>query len=177
GNALLDDWMRKRHGVEMDFDGVMAARGTPDEKIVAHLLEDDFFKKVPPKSLDRDYFAYALKDIDGLSVPDGAATLTAFTAAAIADSVKNYVQDKPLKWIAYGGGANNPTIIRFLRNYLQTPVETASQIGWNGNTLEAQSFAFLAVRSLFGLPLTFPATTGVPEPSSGGKVFYPEVEV
>ncbi len=174
GNALIDDWLRKRHGVEMDFDGVTAARGNPDEKIIAHLLNDDFFRKVPPKSLDRGYFAYALKSIDGLSVPDGAATLTAFTAAAIADGVKNYVEGKPLKWIVYGGGANNPTLVRYLRQYLQAPIEQAAEAGWNGNTLEAQSFAFLAVRSLFGLPLTFPKTTGVEEPSCGGKVFYPE---
>ena len=175
GNALIDDWMRKRQGVEMDFDGLFAAKGTPNEKIIANLLKDDFFSKKPPKSLDRDYFFYALNNVDGLSVYDGAATLTAFTAAAIADGVKNYLPVKPLKWIVYGGGANNPSMIRYLRNYLQAPVENSNQIGWNGNTLEAQSFAFLAVRSLFGLALTFPNTTGVAEPSSGGKVFYPEV--
>lgn len=174
GNALLDEWMQKRYGVEMDFDGVEAARGTPDERILAKLFTDEFFAKAPPKSLDREYFRYALTDLDGLSVADGAATLTAFTVRAIKRAVDDFASVKPENWIVYGGGANNPTMMKYLKELFGVNVRNASEAGWNPVTLEAQSFAFLAVRSLFGLPLTFPSTTGVAEALSGGKLFNPE---
>lgn len=173
GNAIINDWMRKKHAIEMDFDGLEAARGNPDMRVVDDLLKDEFFAKIPPKSVDRNYFSFALHEVDGLSVSDGAATLTYFVAAAIKQALDNYLFIKPVKWVAYGGGANNPTLLRFIAKVLKSEVVKADELGWNGNTLEAQSFAFLAVRSLCGMPITYPETTGAPEPLSGGKLFYP----
>ena len=80
----------------------------------------------------------------------------------------------PKSWIVAGGGARNPTLLRMLAASLAPAVvETADQAGWSADALEAQAFAFLAVRSLKGLPLTFPSTTGVPQPMTGGVLVRP----
>lgn len=170
GNALIDDWMMKKHGTNMDYDGNMAAAGTVDEKIVATMMKRPYFKKAPPKTLDRDEFSERIMDnLEGASVADGAATLTAFTAQAIACGARDFLPKPPKKWIVSGGGANNPTLMRMLRQRLEAPVEVASKVGWDGDAMEAQGYAFLAARSIFGLPLSFPGTTGVPHSMCGGS--------
>ena len=169
GNALIDDWMMKKHGTNMDFDGNMAAAGTVNEKIVSLMMKSDYFAKKPPKSLDRDEFSQKISEhLEGENVADGAATLTAFTAQAAASAAKDFLPKPAKRWIICGGGANNPTLVRMLRQKINAPVALAREVNWNGDFLEAQGFAFLAVRSLFGLPLSFPTTTGVPHSMCGG---------
>lgn len=177
GNALIDDWMLKKHGTNMDFDGNMAASGTVNEKILSIMMKRPYFQKKPPKSLDRDdFYQRAMENLEGASVADGAATLTAFTAESVADSARNFLPQQPKKWIISGGGANNPTMMRMLRQKLGVPVEAARDVAWEGDFVEAQGFAFLAVRSLFGLPLSFPGTTGVPHSMCGG-MYHPVPDV
>ena len=171
GNVLVDKFMNQKYGLEMDFEGLEAARGKPDEKVIEKLLRDDFFTKTPPKSLDAGYFDYALDDVKGLALQDAVATLTAFSAYSLAQSVNDFAFTKPQKWIVCGGGANNPTLCRYIRESLGSELINSKEVGINPDTMEAQSFAFLAVRSVFGLPLTFPQTTGVAEDLSGGKLF------
>lgn len=169
GNALIDDWMLKKHGTNMDFDGNMAASGTVNEKIIASMMKRPYFKKKPPKSIDRNEFSKRImENLEGENVADGAATLTAFTAEAVAASAKDFLPKSPKRWIIAGGGANNPTLMRMLRQKLDAPVDVAREAGWSGDFMEAQGFAFLAVRSLFGLPFSFPTTTGVPHSMCGG---------
>ena len=171
GNALIDDWMIKRHGTNMDFDGNMAAAGKVNEKIVSLMMRCSYFKKEPPKSLDRDEFSKKISEhLEGESVANGAATLTAFTAQAVAAAAKNFLPKQPKRWIICGGGANNPTLVRMLRQKIEVPMDLAREVNWNGDFLEAQGYAFLAVRSLFGLPLSFPTTTGVPHSMCGGML-------
>lgn len=166
GNALLDDFMLTATGEAVDSDGREAARGTADEQWIAAALQHAFFAAPPPKSLDRNAFA-ALK-LPVMAVSDGAATLTAFTAAAIA-SIIPLLPQPPKRWIVAGGGANNPTMMRMLAERVApAQVATAASVGWSGDAVEAQAFAFLAVRSMRGLPLTFPATTGVATAMTGG---------
>lgn len=173
GNALIDDWMMKKHGTNMDFDGNMAAAGTVNEKIVAAMMKRPYFKKQPPKSLDRNEFAErVMGNLEGATVADGAATLTAFTAEAAAASARDFLPQPPKRWIVCGGGANNPTLMRMLRQKLGVLVQIARDVGWDGDFVEAQGFAFLAVRSLFGLPISFPGTTGVPHSMCGG-LYHP----
>jgi anhydro-N-acetylmuramic acid kinase len=173
GNALIDDFMRERTGTPLDRDGAQAARGAVDEAFVARVLADPFFAKPPPKSLDRNAFAAATADLAARSVPDGAATLTALTAAAAARVVA-HLPAPPRSWIVAGGGAHNPTLMRMLAQRLAPArVEAAEAVGWSAAILEAQAFAFLAVRTLNGLPITFPGTTGVREPMCGGVVASP----
>jgi anhydro-N-acetylmuramic acid kinase len=173
GNALIDDFMRERTGRPLDRDGEQAAKGRVDEDFVAQILRLPFFSQPYPKSLDRNAFAAGNIDLPSFSVADGAATLSALTAAAVARIVPQLPQ-APRSWIVAGGGAHNPTLMRMLRERLApASVETADAVGWSADAVEAQAFAYLAVRSLKNLPITFPTTTGVPRPMTGGVLARP----
>ncbi|MCI9880667.1 MULTISPECIES: anhydro-N-acetylmuramic acid kinase [Methylobacterium] len=171
GNALIDDWMRERTGRPLDDGGRTAARGRPDEPLLAWLLIHPFFARRPPKSLDRNWFSHKLAG--QLSTEDGAATLTAFTARAVARAL-DHAPEIPARWIVAGGGARNGELVRLLNYHLRAEITTADAIGWSSAYLEAQAFAHLAVRSLKGLPITFPSTTGVREPTTGGVLARPD---
>jgi len=165
GNAAIDDWCDGRTGRPVDVDGRAAAAGQVDERIVETLLAHPFFELPPPKSLDRNAFTAAA--VAGLSTEDGAATLTAFTARAIAHGLRT-LPEPPKTIVVAGGGAHNPTLLSMIRTATNLPVLTAADVGWSTDFLEAQAFAHLAVRHLEGLPLSFPGTTGVPHPMRGG---------
>ncbi len=171
GNALLDDFMYRVTSQPFDCEGRMAAQGTVDEAWIAGALQHPFFALPPPKSLDRNDFAkLVLRDMRPV---DGAATLTAFTAAAIARVVP-LLPKRPRSWIVAGGGARNLTMLRMLRERLApATVEAADALGWSTDAIEAQAFGFLAARGLKGLPLSYPATTGVPIPMTGGVIARP----
>ncbi len=171
GNALLDDFMLRATGEAIDRDGRSAIMGKPDLEWIENALKLPFFALPPPKSLDRNDFAAF--SVEGMSRKDGAATLTGFTAASIAH-VTSQLPKQPSSWIVVGGGANNPTLIQILQHRLAPgSVETGNQIGLSGDAIEAQAFAYMAVRSLKGLPLTFPGTTGVSKPATGGVLAKP----
>jgi len=173
GNALIDDFMRARTGHPLDRDGDQAARGQVDEAFVARVLAHEFFDLPCPKSLDRNAFAFAHIGLPDFSVSDGAATLSALTAAAVR-RVVDHLPASPRAWIVAGGGARNPTLMRMLAERLSpASVETADAVGWSSQYLEAQAFAYLAVRTLNGLPITFPKTTGIARPMPGGVVVRP----
>src|SRR5262245_21393119 len=161
GNALIDDFVHARTGEAYDRDGALAASGTVDRAFVARVLQHTFFAVAPPKSLDRNAFAAVAGELADASVADGAATLAALTAAAV-DRVAPHLPRSPRTWIVAGGGARNRTLMRLLAEALAPAhVETADAVGWSADALEAQAFAYLAVRTLKGFPLTFPTTTGV----------------
>lgn len=171
GNALLDDFMLRMTSEAVDRDGGMAAKGRVDEAWIARAMQLPFFSQPAPKSLDRNDFA-AIK-LDGMTTEDGAATLTAFTATSIAHTASQ-LPTRPATWIVVGGGANNPTLVRMLSDRLApAQVLRGSDLGWSGDAIEAQAFAYMAVRSLKGLPLTYPGTTGISEPLSGGILAKP----
>jgi len=171
GNALLDDLMFRTMHAPFDTEGRFAAQGYADEAWIKRALELPFFALPPPKSLDRNDFA-SLK-LGQVQPADGAATLTAFTAAAIARIVP-LLPKVPKSWIICGGGARNLTMIRNLRERLEpATVEAAETLGWASDAIEAQAFGFLAARGLKGLPLSYPATTGVPMPMTGGVIARP----
>jgi anhydro-N-acetylmuramic acid kinase len=171
GNALLDDFMLRRTGEAVDRDGRTATKGRVDIDWIKRGLNRPFFGKPPPKSLDRNDFA-ALS-VEGMTTEDGAATLTAFTAASIA-MIAPMLPKIPASWIVVGGGASNPTLMGMLTERLAPAVVTrGNDLGWAADAIEAQAFAYMAVRSLKGLPLTFPGTTGVPAPLTGGILAKP----
>jgi anhydro-N-acetylmuramic acid kinase len=173
GNALIDDFMRARTGAPLDRDGDQAAKGRVHEDVVKRVLADAFFGLPCPKSLDRNAFAFANLELPDFSVADGAATLSALTAASVKRIVP-HLPAPPKSWIVAGGGARNPTLMRMLAQRLApASVETADAAGWSSQSLEAQAFAYLAVRALNGLPLTFPTTTGVAAPLPGGVIARP----
>jgi len=170
GNAALDDWVYAHIGERYDVDGTMARAGTVDKARLAAMLDNPVFSLPPPKSLDR--FDFPMSAVEGLSGPDGAATLTAFTAASIARA-REHLPQAPVTWIICGGGRHNPVMMEELRRRLSGDVRTAEEVGWRGDFIEAEAFAYLAVRSVKGLPLSLPSTTGVPYPMIGGRLHRP----
>jgi anhydro-N-acetylmuramic acid kinase len=170
GNALLDDFVLARTGAAYDEGGALAASGTPDEALLARWLAHPFFSAPPPKSLDRN--AFDASGVENLSDADGAATLTAFTARAVA-SLLPHLKAPPKLWITCGGGARNKTLLSMLANDLSADVRASDEFGWDAGAIEAQAFAYLAVRTKRALPLTFPTTTGAPRPLSGGRLAKP----
>lgn len=174
GNAPVNDWVLKHAGMHMDYNGKLAISGKIHEKILTSLMKHKYFAIYPPKSIDRNIFNEKLEHLEGLSLEDGAATATAFAAEAVAYSVSFYLPEPPKSLIICGGGANNPTMIRFIRQRLPgIEVKTARDVGWNQDAIEAQAFAYLAARRVACLPITFPTTTGAPEPLIGGQIFEP----
>ena len=165
GNALIDDWMLKHKGMALDADGATAAAGRVDEDVLRGLLSHRFFSSLPPKSLDRG--AFDAGSLSALSVADGAATLTAFTAAAIARA-REHMHEEPELWVVAGGGRRNATLMGMIASRVQNAVVPAEAAGLSGDGLEAEAWAYLAVRSLKGLPISFPGTTGVLAPMTGG---------
>lgn len=174
GNAPINDWVLKHGGQHMDYNGKLAISGKIDGKVLAALMRHKYFAQYPPKSIDRNLFKDKLEHLEALSLEDGAATATAFTAESIAYSCALYLPEMPKCIIVCGGGARNPTLLRFLRQRLENvEVKTAGEVGWNSDAMEAQAFAFMAVRRLYNLPISFPATTRVPEPLIGGEINNP----
>ncbi len=152
----------------MDVDGVLARAGQVHTDILRLMLLNPFIRRKPPKSLDR--YDFKLDPVLALSAADGAATLTAFTAACVRASVP-LLPVEPQEWIVAGGGRRNLALLQALTKALGGAVRTAEEVDWRGDDLEAECFAYLAVRSLRKLPLSYPRTTRVPRPMRGG-VFH-----
>ena len=169
GNALMDDWAMIHTGKPVDEDGRLAKAGRIHTSRIAQFLQHPYFQRQPPKSLDRDDFAsFAAGLVEGLDAADGAATLVGFTAAAVSAATHHFPK-AARRWLICGGGRHNPVLMTALTTHLGIPVEPVEAVGWDGDAMEAQAFAFLAVRSLRGLPLTYPETTGCNAPLSGGR--------
>ena len=166
-NAPINDWVERETGDRMDRDGALARAGRVDEARLARLLDHPYLTAVYPKSLDRFDFPAAMAD--GLSLADGAATLTAFTAGAVGRGL-DLLPQRPTRLVVCGGGRRNPAIMDALR--LRAAVEPimAEDLGWRGDAIEAECFAWLAARRLRSLPISFPTTTGVPSPMTGGQI-------
>jgi anhydro-N-acetylmuramic acid kinase len=172
-NALLDDWMMLKRDLAYDENGQLGASGTPDEAVLRAYLSDRYFSQSPPKSLDRLSFQLAPVHAAQLSDADGAATLTAFSAAAVVAGL-SLCPAWPRQLIVCGGGRHNKTLLGDLAARLKAAsdqpcdVTPCEALGWQGDALEAQAFAWLGVRALAGLPLSLPRTTGVSHPITGG---------
>jgi anhydro-N-acetylmuramic acid kinase len=171
-NALIDDFLTSRRGLAFDENGTLGQSGRVDPVALAILMGDPYFDRPAPKSLDRNHFSARAACVGRLSDADGAATLSAFTVESTAAALK-HVPQAPERWLVGGGGRRNPNLMRRLGERLQVRVEPVEAIGFDGDSIEAQCFAYLALRSRRGLPLSFPTTTGVPKPMTGG-VFSPK---
>jgi anhydro-N-acetylmuramic acid kinase len=171
-NALINDWIALRRGGHYDKDGRLAASGRVDTRLVEHWLQNAYFRRSPPKSLDRDAFGDCIKDLAQHSDADGAATLTTYAAACVKAAAQLAV-NRPTQWILCGGGRRNTTLVSALRSQLDAPLTTAEAVGLDGDMVEAQAFAYLAARSIRGLSLSAPGTTGVVGPTKGGQLMLP----
>lgn len=166
-NGPIDEWVVAHGKGTHDVGGAFAAAGRAQEALLTQLLAHDWFRELPPKSLDRYDFNAGMAR--GLSFEDGAATLTAFSARAVAKGVAQ-LPDAPERVIVCGGGRHNPAMMAALREALACPVLSAEDAGWRGDSIEAEAFAFLAARTVRGLPLSWPTTTGVPAAMTGGRL-------
>jgi anhydro-N-acetylmuramic acid kinase len=171
-NAPVNDLMRARRGVERDEGGALAATGDPDAEVIARFLRNPWFRRLPPKSLDRDSFAGLADEVAGLPDADAAATLTAAAAAAVARGME-HCPSLPDRLLLTGGGRRNATLVRMIAEVAGVATAPVEDAGLNGDMLEAQAFAYLAVRVLRGLPTSAPGTTGVAAPVGGGQISRP----
>lgn len=165
GNALMDDWALRHTGFPIDTDGALARSGTADMDVLARALQHAYFSRPAPKSLDRNDFRIDL--VDGLPVATGAATLLELTVRAVG-LAQDAMPQPPALWIVAGGGRRNGALMARLADVVEAPVTTAEAHGWNGDSMEAEAWAYLAVRAREGLAITFPGTTGAPRPMTGG---------
>lgn len=165
-NGLLDDWVGATVGGRYDDGGRLAATGTVDDVALARLLDHPYFDRPAPKSLDRADFG--LDAVRALSPGNGAATLTAFTAAAVALGLAR-LPGRADQIVVAGGGRRNPVMMTMIGAVTGLPVVAVETLGWDGDATEAEGFGYLAVRSRLGLPITFPTTTGVAAALSGGR--------
>jgi anhydro-N-acetylmuramic acid kinase len=170
GNGLIDDWAQAHGAGAYDAGGALAGAGRVHEQVVAAMADSGFFDTAGPKSLDRADFSMA--PARGLSAADGAATLTAFTAETVALGLRT-LPVRLNRLLVTGGGRHNPVLMAMIAARTGLPVAPVEAEGWHGDALEAQAFGWLAVRSLLGLPLSWPETTGVPRPMAGGKLARP----
>jgi anhydro-N-acetylmuramic acid kinase len=169
GNGMIDLMLQSRGLGRFDENGRLAAAGRVDQKILEAFLDSDYFTGPAPKSLDR--YDFPLDLVEPLSAEDAAATLVAFTAEAVIKAFDHGA--RPSALIVCGGGRHNPQIMRSLVERAPVPVKTAEDYGWRGDSIEAEAFAYLAARTAKGLPISFPGTTGVKAPMTGGRIVTP----
>jgi anhydro-N-acetylmuramic acid kinase len=166
GCGLIDEWIEEMAGLSHDKDGEIAKRGRVDQSIVEAALATPFFSKPLPRSADRFDFDHV--DVSGLSVEDGAATLCAVTVQAIVRAVRTMPGQPEVLWVT-GGGVHNPVIMRMLSENFPR-VRNVREMNLNPDTLEAECFAWLAMRHTKGFPLTIPETTGCSRAVCGGTI-------
>ncbi len=171
-NAPVNDLMQSRLGLAFDRDGALASRGTVETGALELFLAEPYFARIPPKSLDRNDFGEMIGLVGELSDADAAATLTAMCAAGVAQAMEHCPRP-PTKVLVTGGGRLNPVLMKMLEVSLDCPVVPVEQVGLDGDMLEAQAFAYLAVRVARGLPTSCPGTTGVRAAVGGGTVSLP----
>ncbi|ETX28764.1 anhydro-N-acetylmuramic acid kinase [Roseivivax isoporae] len=171
-NAPINDLMTERRGLPYDRGGALAARGQVVDGALELFLEEGYFLKTPPKSLDRDDFSLMLDLVRELDDEDAAATMTAMSAAAVMRGIE-HCPVPPERILVTGGGRHNPVMMAMLSAGLDCPVEPVEAAGLDGDMLEAQAFAFLAVRVMRGLPTSCPGTTGVRTAVGGGEISRP----
>ena len=169
-SGLIDNWMQTHSDRSFDENGAAAASGKVDAARLAQMLSDPWFAAVPPKSIDRE--AFTIEAVRGLELEDGAATLTAFSAASVARGL-DHLPERPAHIYVAGGGRHNATLMQMLAERTGAQVHAVDDLGWDGDALEAQGFAYMAVRHLKNLPISFPGTTGAPQPMTGGVLFEP----
>ena len=169
-SSLIDDWMEAETGESFDAGGALAATGEVHPDVLTQMLDNPWFDLAPPKSLDRADFTMA--PARGLLPADGAATLTGFTAATVELALR-HLPGRPTRLIVAGGGRHNATMMAMLADACAMPVVPIETLGADGDATEAEGFAYMAVRSLAGLPISFPGTTGVPTPLTGGRLSKP----
>ena len=171
GNGLIDAYTQARLGLNFDKDGSFAYAGNTNMSLVTSIMKNKFFYNSGPKSLDKFSFSSILNipEFVSLETNDAISTLTEITIISIIKAIF-LLPSMPKRIIIVGGGKNNLYILNNLKNRLNCKVQTAEEIKLNGQFIEAELIAYLAARRIKKLPITFPSTTGIPNPLIGGKI-------
>jgi len=172
GNCLIDEWIRRNSKAKYDKDGLVATSGTTNKLVLSQALENFASNPDYEKSLDvKDFDIFFAK---GLSLENGAATITEFTAKLIADGMSyiNEINGSLISmWLVGGGGRKNKFLLKNIRNnYKKIKIELVDDYGVDGDFIESQAFAYLAIRSIENLPISFPSTTRCKEAITGGVI-------
>jgi len=174
GNAAINEWVNRHAGLLMDYNGRLAISGKVNEDVLKNLLKHKFLNIMPPKAADVNTFKDKLEHLEGLSLEDGAATVTAFVAESIIRAINDFLPSPPKKIVVCGGGAKNPTLMRILKHKsVCAEVCSVQDCGLDAVGIEAEAFAFLAVRRLQQMPTSFPFTTGAVTEVIGGELYEP----
>ena len=169
---MIEDWAFRHANMQTDYNGKLAVTGKADMQIVESLLRHKILKKNPPKALDILCFADKKEHLEGLSLEDGAATATTFIAEAIYQAAFDFLPKIPANIFICGAGVKNPTLLRHIKqNFAPREVQPINRLNSSLDAVGAQSTAFNTVRRLYGMPLTYPTTTGAFEPLSGGEIY------
>jgi anhydro-N-acetylmuramic acid kinase len=169
-NGMIDLLVQARTDRRLDVDGALARAGRVDEAVLAAYIDHPYFQSRGAKSLDR--YDFSMDRVANLSLEDAAATLTAFAAQAVALAI-DACPERPNQIVASGGGRHNPVLLQAIRERVGVPVTAAEDLGWRGDAIEAEAFAYLAARTMRGLPISFPGTTGVAQAMPGGRIAQP----
>ncbi len=164
-NAMIDDWVGQHTSQKFDKGGEIASRGMADENVLKQFVSLPYFDKSYPKSLDRNDFQNIL--VEDLPVEDGAATLTEMTVQSVAKGI-DLCPSKPNAIYVTGGGRHNDYMMKRFADVMELPIHSVDDLGWNGDAMEAEGFAYMAVRSLLNEPISFPKTTGCAQAVTGG---------
>lgn len=172
GTAMIEDWTFRHANMQTDYNGKMAIMGRADTQIIESLLRHKILKKSPPKALDILCFSDKKEHLEGSSLEDGTATATTFIAEAIYQAALDFLPKIPQNIYIGGEGVKNPSLVRFLKqNFMPRTLHQITELNAGLTYVGAQTTAFNAVRRLYGLPLTYPTTTGAYEPMSGGEIY------
>lgn len=172
GLAMIEDWTFRHANMQTDYNGRLAITGKIHTQIVESLLHHKFLHKQPPKSLDILCFSDKKEHLEGLSLEDGAATATAFIAQAIYQSAQDFLPSVPSEIYVTGEGRKNPSLVRFLKHVFKNQtLKPLTDINPQLTLTGAVSTAFNTARRIYGLPITYPSTTGAYEPMTGGEIY------
>lgn len=172
GNAVINEWVNKHAHMQADYNGSLAISGHIHDDVLISLMRHKFLSQPPPKAAEKSTFDDKIEHLEGLSLEDGAATATAFVADSIIKAINDFVLEQPQKVIICGAGAKNPTLMRFLRQRSENmEICCAEDFGYASQAIEAQAFAFLAVRRCNQMPTSYPFTTGAAVEVIGGEIY------
>jgi anhydro-N-acetylmuramic acid kinase len=172
-NGLMDQLMRHRGVGEYDQDGALAAQGVVDNAVLQAYLHHEYFSIPAPKSLDR--YDFSIDPVMGLSLVDAMATLCAFSVESLMKGITLTGRSPQTVILSGGGRLNHHLCAQITARLHPITVKNAEDLGWRGGAIEAEAFAYMAARRLKGLPVSFPTTTGVPHPMTGGRIYAPNL--
>ena len=167
GNVLIDEYLKKTKGMDFYKNGEIALSGNINHDIINQFYEHEFYNTKDKHSYDRKEFDFSF--VRGLEFEDAIATLTYFTALIISKNIQKRIRDE-VDIILCGGGRKNLTLVKHLKKLLNSKIKLIDEFNIDGDFIESQAFAYLSIRSYLKMPISYPSTTNVNAPVTGGEI-------